>query len=61
MGMNELALINQIENLGKKILKSSGNDNFDNLIRGLLTSIPNQRLTWEQYFSHPFFKNKSFN
>jgi len=57
MGMNEIALKNQIRNLGKKILKSSGNKDFDDLIRGLLTSIPNERLTWEQYFNHPFFKN----
>ena len=60
MGMNELALINQIKNLGKKILKSSGDKNFDDLIRGLLTSIPSERLTWEQYFNHPFFGNKPF-
>ena len=56
----EVGLIKQIENLGQKILKSSGNDNFDNLIRGLLTYDPNQRLTWEQYFNHPFFGNKPF-
>ena len=61
MGMNEIALKNQIKNLGKKVLKRSGNKYFDNLISGLLTPIPNQRLTWEQYFNHPFFKNKSFN
>ena len=60
MGMNEIALINQIKNLGQKILKSSGNKNFDNLIRGLLTSNPNERLTWEEYFNHPFFENKPF-
>jgi surface protein len=60
MGVNEFALINQIKNLGKKILKSSEDKNFDNLIRGLLTSIPNERLTWEQYFNHPFFGNKPF-
>ena len=60
LGMNEIALLNQINNLGKKILKSSGNKNFDDLIRGLLTSIPKERLTWEQYFNHPFFENKPF-
>jgi len=26
----------------------------------LLTSDPNKRLTWEQYFNHPFFENKPF-
>jgi len=38
--MNEMALINQINNLGRRILKSSGNNNFDDLIRSLLTSDP---------------------
>ena len=61
MGMNEIAIKNQIKNLGKKAFKISGDKDFDDLIRGLLSSIPNERLTWEQYFNHPFFKNKSFN
>jgi len=60
LGMNENALLNQINNLGKKILKSSGNKNFDDLIRGLLASNPNERLTWDKYFNHPFFENKPF-
>ena len=38
--MNEMALINLINNLGRRILKSSGNNNFDDLIRSLLTSDP---------------------
>jgi len=58
--MNEMALINQINNLGRRILKSSGNINFDDLIRSLLTSDPNERLTWEQYFNHPFFIKRPF-
>jgi len=60
-GQKEYAIINQIKNNGKRILKISGNKNFDDLIRGLLTSNPNERLTWEQYFNHPFFKYKSIN
>ena len=60
MGESEIALKNQIKKHGKKILSSSGNKNFDDLVRGLLTSIPDERLTWEQYFNHPFFKNKLF-
>ena len=61
MGMNEIALKNQIKNLGQKILKKSGNEFFDNLIINLLKPNPDIRLTWEKYFNHPFFKNKSFN
>ena len=33
---------------------------FDNLISGLLTENPEKRLTWEQYFEHPFLVNKIF-
>jgi len=46
--------------LGKKILKSCGNKNLDNLIKGLLSSNPSERLTWDKYFNHPFFENKPF-
>ena len=58
--MNELGLINQINSLGQKIFKNSDNKDFNNLIRGLLTSDPAKRLTWDQYFNHPFFGNKPF-
>ena len=59
-GDTETALINQVKHIGKKAFRSSGSTNFDDLIQGLLTSIPNERLTWEEYFNHPFFKNKLF-
>jgi len=58
--MNEMALIKQINSLGQKTFKTSENKDFDNLIKGLLTSNPKERLTWEQYFNHPFFGNKPF-
>ena len=60
MAMNEFGLIKQINTLGQKTFKNSENKDFDNLIRGLLTSDPEKRLTWEQYFNHPFFGNKPF-
>ena len=58
--MNEMALIKQINSLGQKTFKTSENKDFDNLIKGLLTSNPKERLTWAQYFNHPFFGNKPF-
>ena len=58
--MNEFGLIKQINTLGQKTFKNSENKDFDNLIRGLLTSDPEKRLTWDQYFNHPFFGNKPF-
>ena len=33
---------------------------LDNLIDGLLTIDKEERLTWEKYFKHPFFKNNGF-
>ena len=60
LAQNEVGILKQIKSLGQKVLKKSGNDNFDDLIRGLLTFNPDERLTWEQYFNHPFFGNKPF-
>ena len=36
--------------------KSLKNENFKNLLRKMLKINPKNRLNWEQYFSHPFFK-----
>jgi serine/threonine protein kinase len=39
-------------------LKKTGNDDLDNLIDRLLTIDPNKRITWNEYFDHPFFNEK---
>ena len=52
----EIALTNYIKKVGTNLLSKSGNKNFDDLIRGLLTFDPNERLTWDNYFNHPFFR-----
>ena len=56
-GKTFFALKNQIKNSGKKVLKKIGNDDLDDLINKLLESDPNNRISWEEYFDHPFFKN----
>ena len=33
-------------------------DDLENLMKGLLSKDPKNRLTWEEYFNHPFFNNK---
>ena len=33
-------------------------DNFKNLLRGMLKLNPKNRMNWEDYFNHPFFKKK---
>ena len=37
-------------------LKTSGNELLDDLLKKLLKSDPENRITWKQYFEHPFFK-----
>ena len=52
-------IYNKIKRCGKTILKKTDNPDLDNLISGLLTPEPNKRLSWKEYFEHPFFKNNS--
>ena len=40
---------------GKELAKT-GNDNLDDLISRLLIEDKNKRITWKDYFNHPFFK-----
>ena len=60
-GQSEYAIINQIEQLGKKILKKTDNKDLDDLIINLLEKDPSKRFTWDQYFNHSFFKDKNRN
>ena len=54
----EGGILKQIKDQGIKFLKTSGEENFDDLIRRLLVIDPKKRMTWEEYFKHPFFKKK---
>jgi len=40
----------------KEPLKASGNALLDDLIRKLLIKNPDNRISWNQYFEHPFFQ-----
>ena len=51
------AIKNQIKSLGKKVLKKKNNFDLDDLINKLLEADPINRISWEEYFNHPFFKN----
>ena len=55
-GISQNAIYESIEKLGLKILKPTDNKHLDDLLRGLLIKDPRERLTWEEYFNHPFFK-----
>ena len=55
----DFALINEIRNdENQNILreKSTGDEKLDDLIINLLKYNPDKRLTWNEYFNHPFFK-----
>ena len=56
-GKNDHLLFKDI-NSGKKI-KSINNKDLNDLMNGLLTINVKDRLSWEQYFNHPFFKQNN--
>ena len=53
-GKNEVLLLKDI-NSDKK-LKTIQNEDLNELMIKLLKNNPNQRLSWEEYFNHKFFK-----
>ena len=55
-GCSESHLVNNIKKLGSKCIKKTGNKDLDDLISKLLLSDPKKRITWKDYFEHPFFK-----
>ena len=54
-GITEEELLNNIKKAKQKNLLKTGDDDLDDLIRSLLVEDPKKRLTWSQYFNHPFF------
>ena len=56
-GKTQVAIYNQIINQ-VPIKKRGKNDLFDDLISKLLRVNPNQRMDWNDYFSHEFWTNK---
>ena len=53
-GGTEEVILNNIKNNGQKNFLSTKNPQLDDLIKKLLVEDPNKRITWEQYFNHPF-------
>ena len=50
-------VLNDIDSKGQNNLNQISNDpQFDNLIRRLLTVNPKDRITWDDYFEHPFLE-----
>ena len=47
------------KNLGSICIKKTENKELDDLLEKLIVSDPKKRITWKDYFEHPFFKNNS--
>ena len=56
-GKDRNSLLQEITKKGSKIRKTENSD-LNDLISKLLMQNPNKRITWEEYFNHPFFTNK---
>ena len=54
-GNNNNEILNNIYKNGMRSIQKTGNLELDHLIRRLLTKNPKDRLTWKEYFDHPFF------
>ena len=57
-GENETAILDQIYSYN---IKNSEDSKLNNLIQGLLNIDPQKRLSWKEYFNHPFFSGLSGN
>ena len=61
-GDSEEEILEQINNIDKKIEEKvkglEQDETLLNLIRKLLIKEPEKRLTWKEYFNHPFFRQK---
>jgi len=58
-GENKLKIIEQI-NKNKQNFKTTGNSDLDDLIIKLLNDDPQKRISWEDYFNHPFFLKNEY-
>ena len=60
IGDKDIALINKIDKLGNKIIKIE-NEVLNDLVKRLLEKDPEKRISWDEYFKHPFFETKTKN
>ena len=57
-GTSENLILNQIKKLGQSILDKIKDEKLKDLLSKLLVVEPENRISWEDYFEHAFFKNK---
>ena len=58
IGESNIAYYNNLKELNQYRVNSTDNENLDDLIQKLLIKDPKQRIKWNEYFEHPFFKKK---
>ena len=51
----EKGILNQIDKKGKSVLNVIKDETLKDLLSKLLTKNPKKRISWEEYFKHPFF------
>ena len=57
-GETGVAVFRSIKNLGKTVLKDTGDQHLNDLISRLLEVDLDKRISWKEYFEHEFFKSK---
>ena len=55
-GKTDKEILDEIEAKGKSVLNKIDDEKLKNLIAKLLVKNPHQRISWEEYFEHEFFK-----
>ena len=55
-GKFDKVILEQIKKLGHKVLDVIKDDKLKDLLSKLLVRDPKQRISWEEYFKHDFFK-----
>ena len=52
---DEKLIIYKMKTSGKRLIKKTKDKLLDDLIVKLLEVNPDKRITWDEYFNHPFF------
>ena len=60
-GATQIQVLKEINEISPQFFLKTNNQNLDNLISRLLTKDPKSRMTWNEYFNAPFFKNNNNN
>ena len=57
----EKGILDEIKRKGKSVLEVIKDEKLKDLLGKLLTKNPKNRISWEEYFQHPFFRGNIYN